>query len=61
MIRFTAPSVTIDAAAGDGTPSRTITGIAVPYGVPATVSDGTEVIFEQGSLPIEGKKPHGFT
>ena len=55
MIRFTAPSVSIDAAAGDGTPSRTITGIAVPYGVAATVADGTEVIFEQGSLPIEGK------
>jgi HK97 family phage prohead protease len=57
MIRFTAPSVTIDAAAGDGTPSRTITGIAVPYGVPATVSDGTQVVFEQGSLPVEGKAP----
>ena len=57
MIRFTAPSVTIDAAAGDGTPSRTITGIAVPYGVAATVSDGTAVTFEQGSLPIEGKAP----
>jgi HK97 family phage prohead protease len=57
MIRFTAPSASIDAAAGDGTPSRTITGIAVPYGVPATVSDGTQVVFEQGSLPIEGKAP----
>ena len=57
MIRFTAPSVTIDAAAGDGTPSRTITGIAVPYGVPATVSDGTQVVFEQGSLPVQGKAP----
>jgi HK97 family phage prohead protease len=57
MIRFTAPSVSIDAAAGDGTPSRTITGIAVPYGVAATVADGTEVIFEQGSLPVEGKAP----
>ena len=57
MIRFTAPSVSIDAAAGDGTPSRTITGIAVPYGVAATVSDGTAVTFEQGSLPIEGKAP----
>ena len=57
MIRFTAPSVSIDAAAGDGTPSRTITGIAVPYGVAATVSDGTAVTFEQGSLPVEGKAP----
>jgi HK97 family phage prohead protease len=57
MMRFTATSVSIDAAAGDGTPSRTITGIAVPYGVAATVSDGTEVIFERGSLPVDGKAP----
>ena len=57
MIRFTATSVTIDAAASDGTPTRTITGIAVPYGVAATVSDGTEVIFERGSLPVDGKAP----
>jgi HK97 family phage prohead protease len=57
MMRFTATSVSIDAAASDGTPSRTITGIAVPYGVAATVSDGTEVIFERGSLPVDGKAP----
>ena len=57
MIRFTATSVSIDAAASDGTPTRTITGIAVPYGVAATVSDGTEVIFERGSLPVDGKAP----
>ena len=56
-MRFTATSVSIDAAASDGTPSRTITGIAVPYGVAATVSDGTEVIFERGSLPVDGKAP----
>jgi HK97 family phage prohead protease len=57
MIRFTATSVSIDAAASDGTPTRTITGIAVPYDVPATVSDGTEVSFSKGSLPVDGKKP----
>jgi len=57
MIRFAASSVSIDAAASDGTPTRTITGIAVPYGVAATVSDGTEVIFERGSLPVDGKAP----
>ena len=56
-MRFTATSVSIDAAASDGTPTRTITGIAVPYGVAATVSDGTEVIFERGSLPVDGKAP----
>jgi HK97 family phage prohead protease len=60
MIRLTAQSVSIDAAASDGTPTRTITGIAVPYGVAATVSDGTEVIFERGSLPIDGKAPRLF-
>jgi HK97 family phage prohead protease len=57
MIRFTSNQITLDASAPDGTQSRTITGIAVPYGVPAVVSDGTEVIFEKGSLPIDGKKP----
>jgi HK97 family phage prohead protease len=57
MIRLTSNQITLDAAAPDGTQSRTITGIAVPYGVPAVVSDGTEVIFEKGSLPIDGKKP----
>jgi HK97 family phage prohead protease len=57
MIRFTATSVSIDAAAADGTPTRTITGIAVPYNVPATVSDGTEVSFSKGSLPVDGKNP----
>ena len=60
MIRLTATSVSIDAAASDGTPTRTITGIAVPYGVAATVSDGTEVIFERGSLPVDGKAPRLF-
>ena len=57
MIRLTSNQITLDASAADGTQSRTITGIAVPYGVPAVVSDGTEVIFEKGSLPIDGKKP----
>ena len=49
MIRatFDAPSVT----AGDGPAgSRTITGVAVPYGVPGRVSDGSVVVFEPGSL-----------
>ena len=36
MIRFTAQSVTLDAAAGDA--PRTISGIAAPYGVDANVS-----------------------
>jgi HK97 family phage prohead protease len=59
MIKLNAQAVTIDAAAGD-TPTRTITGVAVPYGETATVSDGTQVRFEQGALPVEGKAPKLF-
>jgi len=50
---------TLDAAKGDA-PRRTISGTAVPYNVPATVSDGTAVIFRPGSLPVEGKAPRLF-
>ena len=56
MIKLIASQVTIDAAAGEAG-RREITGIAVPYGVAATVADGTSVIFEQGSLPVDGKAP----
>ena len=59
MIKLIAGDFTVDAAAGD-TPRRTISGTAVPYNVPATVSDGTEVIFRPGSLPVEGKAPRLF-
>ncbi len=57
MIRFNATAISIDAAAADGTPRRTITGIAAPYNVVATVNDGTEVMFAPGSLPVNGKNP----
>ena len=56
MIRLIASDVTIDAAAGE-TGRREISGVAVPYGVAATVADCTKVIFAQGSLPVEGKAP----
>ena len=56
MMRFNAQSVSIDAAAGE-TGRREISGIAVPYGVPAVVADGTSVIFQAGSLPVDGKNP----
>lgn len=59
MIKFTATAVSIDAAAGDQ-PTRTISGIAVPYGEVATVLDGTQVMFEQGALPVDGKAPKLF-
>jgi HK97 family phage prohead protease len=59
MIRLNAQAVTIDAAVGD-TPSRTITGVALPYGETAIVSDGTAVRFQQGALPVDGKAPKLF-
>jgi uncharacterized protein len=60
MIRFTATNVTVDAAAPDGTPRRTISGIAAPYGVIATVSDGTEIMLSPGALPEDGPNPKLF-
>ena len=57
MIRFNASSISIDAAAPDGTPRRTLTGIAAPYNVVARVSDGTEIMLAPGSLPEDGKNP----
>ena len=57
MINFTSSTFTVDAAGADGLPRRTITGVAVPYNTFATVSDGTQVQFAPGSLPVEGKKP----
>lgn len=55
MIRFTAQSVTLDAAAGDS--PRTISGIAAPYGVDANVSTGQTIRLEPGSLPTDGPAP----
>lgn len=59
IISFSGNNVTLEAGAGDK-PSRTISGIAVPYGETATVSDGTQVRFMPGSLPVEGKAPKLF-
>ncbi len=55
-IRMTAQAVTVDAAAGDE-PTRTITGIAVPYGIDAVVMGGQTVRIEAGALPIDGPAP----
>ena len=60
MIRFNATAISIDAAAADGTPSRTITGIAAPYNVTAVVSDGTEIMLSPGALPVDGPNPKLF-
>ena len=56
MMRLTSSTFSIDAAQ-DGSPKRTITGIALPYNVEATVSGGQTVSFLPGSLPTEGKAP----
>jgi hypothetical protein len=58
-VKLTA-QVTIDAAAPDGTPRRTISGIAVPYGQVATVNDGQRIRIEAGALPVDGKAPKLF-
>jgi HK97 family phage prohead protease len=56
MIRFNSSTFSIDAAE-DGSPKRTVTGIALPYNTEATVSGGQVVSFLPGSLPAEGKAP----
>jgi len=48
MIRATFDAATVTAATSEG--RRRIDGIAVPWGVPGRVSDGTVVVFEPGSL-----------
>ena len=55
-MRFTSSTFSVDAAQ-DGSPKRTITGIALPYNVEATVSGGQTVSFLPGSLPTDGKAP----
>jgi len=56
MIKLQAIPVTLDAAAGEDSP-RTITGVAVPWDVTATVSDGTKVSFLRGAFDLEAKNP----
>jgi hypothetical protein len=60
MIRFTSDTITVSAAAGEQTGERRIDAIAVPWNTFATVSDGTEVMFREGSLPVDGKAPRVF-
>jgi HK97 family phage prohead protease len=60
MIKFIAGDFTVDKAAANGEGKRTISGVAVPYNVFATVSDGSEIMFMPGSLPVDGKAPRLF-
>ena len=57
MFKLISSDLTLDASKVEGVPSRTVSGVAVPYGVVATVSSGEKVIFEAGSLPTDGKAP----
>lgn len=56
-IKLNAGTFTIDAQAPDGTPSRSITGLAVPWNVTTTDSLGTKIMFKPGSLPEDGRAP----
>jgi HK97 family phage prohead protease len=60
MLKLIAGEFTIDAAATEGAPRRTISGVAVPYNVFAAVSDDSVVMFKPGSLPVDGKAPRLF-
>lgn len=56
MIEFVSVPITLDAAAGDESP-RTITGVAVPWDTPATVSSGERVAFKRGAFDVNAKAP----
>ena len=53
-IRASQNSLTV--AGADGAPKREITGVAVPWNVPANASTGP-VMFLEGSLPTDGPAP----
>lgn len=55
MIRFDADAALITAQAGDATQPARISGLAVPWDVVATVSDGTSVQFARGAFDVSQK------
>lgn len=55
-LRFNASGISI-VAAEEGKARREISGLAVPYNVEATVSDGTRVKIMRGALPVDGPAP----
>jgi HK97 family phage prohead protease len=57
MLHMTAPVAVVQAEEGEDKPRREIYGTAVPYGVDATVMDGTRVRFQRGALPVDGAMP----
>jgi len=56
MLEFVSVPITLDAAAGEDSP-RSITGVAVPWDTPATVSSGETVKFMRGAFDVNGKAP----
>ena len=54
-LTFTAIPVTLDAAAGEDESPRTITGVAIPWDVQATLSGGEKVIVRRGAFDLETK------
>jgi hypothetical protein len=57
MIRLTPSQITVDAAAAEGLPSRSISGVAVTYDETATVSDGTTGTVFAGVVASHGARP----
>jgi hypothetical protein len=55
-LRMAAPGIKL-LEAEEGKARREISGLAVPYDVEATVSDGTRVKIMRGALPIDGPAP----
>jgi HK97 family phage prohead protease len=55
VIRFDADATLITAQAGDATQPARISGLAVPWDVVATVSDGTSVQFARGAFDLNQK------
>jgi len=54
---LSAGSFSVNAAGPDGTPKRTVEGVAVEWNTIATVSNGQRVKFLPGSLPTDGPAP----
>lgn len=54
---LSAGSFSVNAAGPDGTPKRTVEGVAVEWNTVATVSSGQRVKFLPGSLPTDGPAP----
>jgi len=55
-LRMAAPGIKL-LEAEEGKARREISGLAVPYDVEATVSDGTRVKIMRGALPVDGPAP----